>query len=145
MFAPAALSHTVSNVFAGTYRQVGVETGVSAASPHRLVTMLFDGFNDAIAQARSALQQGRIEAKCKAITRAVRIVDEGLKASVDVDSGGPLAADLVALYRYVTVRLTEANLHNDSNALAECAALLEPVRSAWIAIDPAGGTVGEAQ
>jgi flagellar protein FliS len=145
MFASATLSHTVSNVFAGTYRQVGVETGVSAASPHRLVTMLFDGFNDAIAQARKALQQGQIEAKCKAITRAVRIVDEGLKASLDVDTGGRLAADLLALYGYVTVRLTEANLHNDNDALAECAALLEPVRSAWIAIDPAGGTVGEVQ
>jgi flagellar protein FliS len=145
MFAPAALSHTASNVFAGTYRLVGVETGVPAASPHRLVTMLFDGFNDAVAQARNALRQGDVQAKCMAITRAVRIVDEGLKASLDVDSGGPLASDLLALYGYVTVRLTEANLHNDGNALAECAALLEPVRSAWIAIDPAGGTVGEVQ
>ena len=46
--------------------------------------MLFDGFADAIAQARAALQRREIEAKCKAISRAVRIVDEGLKASLDV-------------------------------------------------------------
>ncbi|HTJ08011.1 MAG TPA: flagellar export chaperone FliS [Caldimonas sp.] len=137
MFAPAALSQSASPAFAGAYRTVGVETGVPAASPHRLVTMLFDGFNEAIAQARGALRQGDVEAKGKAIGRAVRIVEEGLKAALDVEAGGPLAADLSALYRYVTVRLTEANLHNDSRALDECAALIEPVRSAWIAIDPA--------
>ena len=137
MFAPAALSQSASPAFAGAYRTVGVETGVPAASPHRLVTMLFDGFNEAIARARGALRQGDVEAKGKAIGRAVRIVEEGLKAALDVEAGGPLAADLSALYRYVTVRLTEANLHNDSRALDECAALIEPVRSAWIAIDPA--------
>jgi hypothetical protein len=62
---------------------------------------------------RHALRQGDIEAKCKAIGRAVRIVDEGLKAALDVEAGGPLASDLSVLYGYVAVRLTEANLHND--------------------------------
>jgi len=145
MFAPAALSQNASHAFAGAYRKVGVETGVPAASPHRLVTMLFDGFNDAIAQARIALQQGEIGAKCKAIGRAVRIVDEGLKAALDVEAGGPLASDLFALYGYVAVRLTEANLHNDGHALDECAALLEPVRSAWIAIDPVAAAATDVQ
>jgi len=145
MFAPAALSQTVSNAFAGAYRTVGVQTGVPAASPHRLVTMLFDGFNDAIAQAKVALARGDIEAKCKAIGRAVRIVDEGLKAALDVDAGGALASDLAALYGYVAVRLTEANLHNDVRALDECAALLEPVRTAWIAIEPAAAAAADVQ
>ena len=35
------------------------------------------------------------------------------------------------------MRLTQANLNNDDAALDECAALLEPVRSAWLAIGPA--------
>lgn len=145
MFAPAAFSQSASPAFAGAYRTVGVETGVPAASPHRLVTMLFDGFYEAVAQAKVALRLGDIEAKCKAIGRAVRIVDEGLKASLDVEAGGPLASDLSVLYGYVTVRLTEANLHNDGAALDECAALLEPVRSAWIAIDPGAAAVAEVQ
>ena len=58
MFAPAALSQSPSPALAGAYRTVGVETGVPAASPHRLVTMLFDGFYEALAQAKSALRQG---------------------------------------------------------------------------------------
>ncbi|MEO5880946.1 MAG: flagellar export chaperone FliS [Caldimonas sp.] len=136
MFQSAAPSRNRSTAFAGTYHTVGVETGVAAASPHQLVTMLFDGFNTAIAEARSALAQGQIEAKCKAITRALRIVDEGLKAPLDA-AGGTLSENLTALYGYVTLRLSQANLSNDVAALDECVKLLEPVRSAWLAIAPA--------
>ncbi|HEX7439670.1 MAG TPA: flagellar export chaperone FliS, partial [Caldimonas sp.] len=106
---------------------------------------LFDGFGDAIAQARAALQRCDIEAKCKAITRAVRIVDEGLKASLDVRGGGKLAEDLLALYGYVALRLTQANLNNDAAALEECQTLLEPVRSAWAAIAPSLAGAAEVQ
>ena len=139
MFASHMTPRT-SSAFAGAYRTVGVETGVAAASPHRLVTMLFDGFGDALAQARSAMTRREIEAKGAAITRAVRIVDEGLRANLDHAAGGKLAQDLAALYGYVSVRLTEANLRNDPALLDECAALMEPVRSAWAAIDPAAST-----
>ncbi len=145
MLAPAAMSRHASQANAHAYRRVGVETGVDAASPHQLVTMLFDGFGDALAQARVALQQRDIEAKCKAITRAARIVDEGLKASLDLRGGGKLAQDLLALYAYVAMRLTQANLNNDPAALDECQTLLEPVRSAWAAIAPANATAAAAQ
>ena len=141
----AATIHRHSTASAGAYHQIGVETGVGGASSHELITMLFDGFNDAVAQARSALQQKRIEAKCKAITRAVRIVDEGLKATLDLDGGGKLAADLSALYGYVALRMTQANLNNDSAALDECVRLMEPVRSAWVAIGPDATATPSAQ
>jgi flagellar secretion chaperone FliS len=121
---------------ASLYARVGVETGVSAASPHRLVAMLFDGFADAVAQAKGALQAGQVQAKCQAIGRAARIVDEGLKASLDLRGGGQLAADLADLYAYVTLRLTQANLRNDAQALDECLALMQPLREAWASIAP---------
>ena len=66
MFASAASSRNASSAFAGAYRNVGVETGVAAATPHQLVTMLFDGFIDAIAAGPRRAASGRIEAKCKA-------------------------------------------------------------------------------
>ena len=119
---------------ANLYASVGVETGVSGASPHQLVAMLFAGFVDAVAQAKGALQNGQVEAKCKAIGRAARIVDEGLKASLDIGGGGALAADLADLYAYITLRLTQANLRNDVRALDECLALMQPLRQAWASI-----------
>jgi flagellar protein FliS len=136
MFAPPAMSRHTSNALAGAYRTVGVETGVDGASPHRLVVMLFEGFGDAVSRARTAMARREIEAKCKAITQAVRIVDEGLRANLDTGAGGKLAQDLFALYGYVTLRLTQANVRNDPAALDECASLMEPLRQAWLAIDP---------
>jgi flagellar protein FliS len=120
--------------FANAYKMVGVETGVAGASPHQLVQMLFDGFMDALSQARGALRAGNVEAKGRAIGRAVRIIDEGLKASLNMGQGGELAADLNDLYAYTTLRLTQANLRNDERALDECQRLIEPLRSAWTAI-----------
>jgi flagellar protein FliS len=134
MFATAS-THS-PNAFAGAYRQVGVVTAVGAASPHQLVLMLFDGFDDALAQAFGALRDGPIETKCRAISRAARIVDEGLKACLDLDGGGTLAADLRDLYAYVSLRLLHANLHNDGAALGECRRLMRPIRDAWASISP---------
>jgi len=144
MFASAPSSRTASSAFAGAYRTVGVETGVAAASPHQLVTMLFDGFNAAIAEARVALAKGEVEAKCKALGRALRIVDEGLKAPLDA-AGGNLSEKLSSLYAYVSLRLTQANLTNDIAALDECVKLLEPVRSAWVAIGPTAAAPAETE
>lgn len=120
-----------SQALAGMYRRTGVESEVHTASPHRLVVMLFDGFNEAIAQALGAMQEGNIELKGRAIGRAVRIVDEGLKAALDLEGGGQLAKDLRDLYAYVTIRLTQANLRNDATALDECKRLMAPLQQAW--------------
>lgn len=119
---------------ANAYRQVEVQTGVDAASPHRLVTMLFDGLLDALAQARGAVAAGDIAQKAGALGRAVRIVDEGLKSALDTARGGALARDLGELYGYITLRLTYANLRNDTAAMDECKRLVEPLREAWLAI-----------
>jgi flagellar secretion chaperone FliS len=137
MFAPATSQRSSSSQgFAGTYRQIGVQTGVDGASPHQLVLMLYDGYNDAVNDARAAMKAGQMEAKGKAIGRALRIVDEGLKASLDVKSGGALAENMMAVYAYVLRRLSEANLSNDAQLLDECLRVMEPLRSAWIAIRP---------
>jgi len=117
------------------YTNVGAETGVAGASAHRLVTMLFDAFVDAVSIAKGALMNRQIDVKCRAIGRAARIVDEGLKGNLDLKSG-PLAADLAGLYAYITLRLTQANLRNDAAALDECLALVQPLRQAWASIAP---------
>lgn len=145
MFAPATVHRSPSNAFASTYRQIGIETGVAGASPHRLVTMLFEGFGDAITQARAAMQSGQVEAKGKAIVRAVRIINEGLQSALDVEAGGRLADDLMALYSYITRRLTHANLRNDPAALDECVRLIEPLRAAWVAIGVEADSTAKAQ
>jgi len=125
-----------SQGFANAYARVGVETSVNAASAHKLIELLVNGFMDAIVLARGAMRAKQIEVKGKAIGRAARIVEEGLKAGLNIEGGGRLAQDLDALYAYVTVRLTIANLRNDEAALDECVRLIGPLRDAWVSIGP---------
>lgn len=119
------------------YTRVGLETEVDDASPHRLIAMLFDGLFSAMAQAEGAIESGHREIKSQALCRAVRILDEGLKAGLNLESGGALAAQLHGLYAYAGLRLTRANLHDDVEALREVRRLIEPVRDAWSQIRPA--------
>jgi flagellar protein FliS len=121
------------------YRSVGVESVVESASPQRLVQMLFEGASAAVHSASAHLRRRNIADKCEAISKAIAIIDGGLKASLDLKVGGELARNLSDLYAYMTQRLVHANLNNDCAALEEVSKLLEQLGSAWatLAASPA--------
>jgi flagellar protein FliS len=96
--------------------------------------MLYDGFLESVGRARAAMAGGVIELKCAQITRAVRILEEGLIAGLDMASGGEIALNLRNLYSYAVVQLTRGNLRNDPALLNEVERLIRPLRDAWAAI-----------
>jgi len=119
-----------------TYNKVRVESGVAAADPHQLILMLFQGALLAIVNAKNGMLRKDIPAKGAAISQAILIIDDGLKASLNKDVGGELAHNLAALYDYMTNRLLTANLKNDEIALDEVARLLKDLKGAWESIRP---------
>jgi flagellar protein FliS len=129
---------------AKAYQNVAVQTAVGSADPHRMTLLLYDGAIEAIRLANAHLGTRRIAAKCEAIGKALRIIAEGLKPSVDRSAGGELADRLIYLYDYITMRLLQANLRNDRKALEEAGALLGDLRSAWAQIAPAASSPGRA-
>ena len=120
------------------YRRVDTLTAVSQADPHGLVTLLFDGAIAAIMQARHAIASADTATKLASISKAMRIVDEGLKASLQSDADNGLATNLHALYDHIVGRLLEANVRNTEAPLEEASQLLAELRDAWIAIAPVG-------
>lgn len=122
---------------ANAYAKVGIETGVVAASPHKLIVMLFDGALAAVATALQHMNTGNIAGKGQAISKAISIIDSGLRASLDHNAGGEVAMNLDALYEYMSNRLMLANLNNQADLLEEVQRLLQELRSAWEAIAPA--------
>ena len=120
------------------YQRVGVDTGVEGSDPHTLVLMLFDGALESIKLAQGHLAAGRVLEKGRALAKAARIVEEGLKASLDRRAGGALADQLARLYDYATLRLLQANLRNDNSALAEVTKLLADLRDTWARIGKNG-------
>jgi flagellar protein FliS len=121
------------------YTDIGLETGVVNADPHKLVLMLFEGAQMSVRTAKSHMLARNIAEKGMAVSRAIDIICNGLKASIDFEAGGEIASKLGVLYDYMANRLLDANLHNNVAALDEVSGLLAEIKSAWeeIATDPA--------
>jgi len=126
----------------GQYTAVGTHTGITEASPHRLIQMLLDGALDKISRAKGAMQRKQIEEKGAAISSAGSIV-LGLRSSLDMEAGGELAANLDNLYDYMFRRLMDAHLNNEVVALDEVASLLHEVKQGWDAIPKEAISGGE--
>jgi len=116
------------------YAKVGLETGIGSASPHKLIVMLYDGALVAVLSAQMHMKSGNVPEKGKSISKAIQIIDNGLRASLDKDVGGQIAEGLDALYEYMSARLLMANLNNDITLLEEVQRLLTDLRETWNAI-----------
>lgn len=121
---------------ANTYANVGIESKVTGASPHQLITLLYEGAIEALYQAKMHMETKRVEHKGHMINKAITIINDGLLASLNTDVGGELAHNLAALYDYMGYCLMAANRTNNPKAVDDVIKLLTDLREAWLAIDP---------
>ena len=122
---------SVSMRSAQIYKSVDMETSVSEASPHELIRLLFDALLQSLATARTAILNNDVQAKSRAITRSIRLIEEGLKAGLNVNQGGELAQNLASLYDYCVFTAVQANSRNDVTKIDEVISLLKPVADGW--------------
>jgi flagellar protein FliS len=122
------------------YANVGLETGVIAASPHQLIVMLYEGAELAVRMAIKHMTDGDIAKKSAAISKASAIILEGLRAALDDRQGGDIAKQLDALYDYMNKRLMLAHINNQTAPLEEVLGLLQELHGAWKQIGPASQT-----
>jgi flagellar secretion chaperone FliS len=115
-----------------------VEASVDMADPHQLVTLLFEALQRSIGSAKLHMQAGDVPNKCTQIGNAIRILEEGLRAPLDLEKGGEIAANLNSVYEYCVNRLLMANAKNDMAALDEVHSLISPIASGWKQIDGKG-------
>lgn len=115
------------------YQSVNNQAQIIDASPHRLIQMLMEGGLSRMAQAKGALERGQTALKGELIGKSIAIVG-GLREALNAEKGEELAVKLDALYEYMMVRLSEANLKNDTAALEEVMGLLREVKTGWDAI-----------
>lgn len=113
------------------YAQIGVESAVMSASQQQLVSMLFDGALSALIRARLFMQDGNLQGKGLSLSKAINIIENGLKIGLDEESRDELTQNLLALYAYMVRRLLQANLHNDTAAVEEVENLMRNIADAW--------------
>jgi flagellar secretion chaperone FliS len=127
--------NTNNPLAARSYQNLAIETSIADADPHRLISLLYAGALESIARARGALNNQDTVGRGKAVNRAIRIIDEGLRHALDLNSYA-LAQDLDRLYDYMIRRLFSAHRHASDTMLKEVASLLGGLNDAWLAIAP---------
>jgi len=132
--------YTPSRGAAHAYANIGLETGVVAASPHQLILMLYEGAELAVRMAIRYMNEGDLAKKSAAISKASAIILEGLRAALDPKQGGDIAQQLDALYDYMNKRLMLAHINNQTAPLEEVLGLLRELHGAWQQINALGRT-----
>lgn len=113
------------------YQQVSLESEIANATPYQLIQILFKGALSALKRGEIFMEQGNIAEKGKEISKAIDIIDTGLKQSLNYEAGGELAENLASLYEYMTRQLLSANIENNVTYVQEVYQLLSDIASAW--------------
>ncbi|SUC46420.1 Flagellar protein fliS [Providencia stuartii] len=121
------------------YQQVDLESEIANATPYQLISILYRGALSALKRAEIFMQQNNIAAKGKELSKAIDIIDTGLKQALNHEAGGEIADNLASLYDYMIMRLLNANLENNVAYIQEVYQLLSDIASAWQQI---GGKCG---
>jgi len=109
------------------YKQSDIET----ADRGKLLLMVYDHCIRWCAVAREAIQAKQIAKRTQAIFK----VQDGLTeliCSLDMEKGGDISKNLRRLYDFYSQHLTEANLKNNEQNVAEVQAMMESLREAWV-------------
>ena len=111
------------------YRKNNLET----LSRAEIVVKLYEALRIRLQAAIEEINDGNIAKKAKHLSRALAIVCE-LQTSLDLEQGGEIAVNLNDLYSYLVSDLIIANLHNDTQKLADALRVVEPLLEAWTEI-----------
>ncbi|MGP1718884.1 flagellar export chaperone FliS [Shewanella frigidimarina] len=116
-----------------SYRKVSVDSNMAVATPHRIIQMLLAGALERLAQAKLAIENGDIANRGVLIGKAIGIVN-GLNGSLNMDAGAEVAGNLTQLYDFMLVRMSEANINNDPQAIEDVVSILKTIKEGWDAI-----------
>lgn len=118
------------------YTAVSLDSQINGATPHQLIVLLYDGAINAMKRAEIYFQSGNIPRRGEMISRAINIIDNGLRAGLDHEKGGQIAEELESLYEYISRTLLEANVTKSGEKLPHLIALMTEMSETWQAIGP---------
>ena len=126
------MGYSANNGFKA-YQEIGVKT----ASQGSLVVMLYEGavsrLEEAIALVGedNKVKPGDIERFGQKVQKASDIISE-LEASLDMEKGGEIAKNLMALYIFFNKQLLSVSLSHDRKTLESVHKMLSDLLDSWI-------------
>ena len=113
------------------------ETGVKTASQGKLIVLLYQEAVKQLAKALSFIgadnrvEPGDIEKLNNCIVKTQEILTE-LMTSLDMEKGGEIAKNLMALYVFFNKELLDANIKHDRQKIESVHRMMSELTNAWI-------------
>lgn len=112
------------------YQKVNRDSSLSAADPHAVILMLYNGLLESIAIGKGAIERKDLALKATSLSKAVNILNS-LQSSLDNDSEPEISQNFSTLYGYCVEQVMAASVALDTNILDQVIELLSPLRDAW--------------
>ena len=96
--------------------------------------MLYDGALKNIAAGKAAMERADTFRQNESLLKAQKIVAE-LISCLDMDKGGEIAQNLLALYSFCYNKLVEANIGDTTEGLDHATEVLRDLRSGWVELE----------
>lgn len=120
----------MNNKAIAQYQNVDVSSAVMSASPHKLISLLFEGYLKRIMEAKGAMSRGDKTLTTASIQKAIHIISE-LKCSLRDKDSNELSQRLDSLYDYLPRLLLTANREQSQDKLDEAAQLIITIKESW--------------
>jgi flagellar secretion chaperone FliS len=117
---------------AARYRSVDVNMRVEGATPHQLITILFEELLKALDSLRAAEAAGDRNRAAPLQSRALSIL-HGLETGLDMQKGGEIALSLAKIYREAR-RLLGIQGTTRDEALTQARVMLADIAGVWATI-----------
>jgi flagellar protein FliS len=106
------------------------KTQVATVDRGRLIVLLYEGAISFLTKAKASIADNDVPGCCNLINRAQDIIDE-LNASLNMDQGGDIAANLRKLYLFMGDQLVQAKIKGTGEGLDEVIRMLTTLNDAW--------------
>lgn len=116
-----------------TYRAVDVASRTGGATPHQLITILYEDLLRELRLGALAIENGDHAAKNERLTKAVALLF-ALEAGLDFEKGGSVAETLSRFYRGCRDAVMRASIEGDTALVRDVAANVGEISESWKAI-----------
>jgi flagellar protein FliS len=118
----------------GRFIQEYQKGAVNGASPVQLVIMLYDGALRFMEAGKHSMLAKDLEKQNNNLQRAQKIIME-LMTCLDMEKGGDIAKNLLALYSYTLDQLVQANIKDEAIGIDRSIKVFSELRESWSEIE----------
>ena len=114
---------------ANAYSSISAETSIKDSSPLELILLVFDKIFDHLNRGKKELVLGQTGGN--PLTKAVDLLNVGLIASLNKESGGQIAENLEVVYLWSINKIIDARLNKKPDEIDEVVKVLKPIYEGW--------------